>query len=107
MVKGALNNDLSYKEIVIAGPRPISWNKFIKILAEINGLKVRVFSVPVRLLLILSFFMKILPFLPKVTKDEILRLVEDKAFSLEDAETYLKFKPTSYQESLTQLSNEI
>jgi uncharacterized protein YbjT (DUF2867 family) len=80
--------------IVLAGPEPMPYAAFVRAVAGAAGRRVRVVSVPLGLALALAPLAR-LAGLPPVTRGEIARLTEDKAFDITPARRLLGFAPRS------------
>ncbi len=86
--------------IVVAGPEPLPYRDFVGAIARAAGKRVRVLAVPIALATVLARVVSILPALPRVTHDEILRLTEDKAFDITPARRLLGFDPMPLEAGL-------
>lgn len=86
--------------VVLAGPEPLPYAAFVRAVAEAAGRRVRVLAVPVGLAVALARLGSALPGLPRVTRDEILRLTEDKAFDITPARRLLGFDPMPLEAGL-------
>jgi len=80
--------------VVLAGPEPVPFAAFVRAAAGAAGRRVRVVSVPLGLARMLAALSR-LAGLPRVTRAEILRLTEDKAFDITPARRLLGFAPMS------------
>jgi nucleoside-diphosphate-sugar epimerase len=79
--------------IVLAGPDPLPYRDFVRAVARAAGRRVRVATVPLGLAVALARLASVLPGLPRVTRAEVLRLTEDKAFDITPARRLLGFDP--------------
>jgi nucleoside-diphosphate-sugar epimerase len=92
---GAIN-----KTLVISGPNPLSYSDFIQAIARDKGSKAVCFNLPMPVLKVLALATRLVPFLPSITSDEILRLLEDKNFSVDDMKSVLNIDPMPLSEGL-------
>lgn len=80
--------------LVIAGPEAMAYRDFCAAVARAAGLSPRpVLPLPSPLLMALAPLTRALPFLPRITNEEIRRLTEDKAFDIAPARAALGFAP--------------
>jgi nucleoside-diphosphate-sugar epimerase len=88
------------RALVIAGPAPLPYADFVRAVARAAGLPPpRLVSLPVWLLRAVAP-LTVLPFLPRISRDELRRLMEDKAFPIDDMVTTLGVTPVSLDEGL-------
>ena len=86
--------------IVIAGPAPLAYADFVRAVARAAGLPPpRIVAVPASLLLALSPLTRF-PGLPRVQRDEVRRLLEDKSFSVEAMQSTLRVYPLPLETGL-------
>lgn len=101
MMAGAIKKPES---IVIAGPKAVTYNTFIRMIISFAGLKQRpVFAVPVWLLLAVSRVMRLIPGLPRIEAAEIRRLTENKNFNIETMKEKLNINPIPLAQGLKEL----
>jgi uncharacterized protein YbjT (DUF2867 family) len=86
--------------IVLAGPEPLPYAAFVRAVAHAAGRRVRLVAVPLGLAIVLARLVSALPGLPRVTREEILRLTEDKAFDITPARRLLGFDPMPLEAGL-------
>lgn len=84
----------------IAGPEPISYREMLETLIRTAGLKTRLIPVPLAPLGPLVKFYERSATNPRVRHDQILRLQENKDFSIEEARRDLGFDPVSFEEGI-------
>ena len=98
----ALDRDWAGPEsLVIAGPEPVSYADFVRAVAAAAGLPPpRIVALPAGPLLALAAVTAALPFLPRVRRAEIRRLLEDKAFDIAPARARLGFDPIPLSDGL-------
>lgn len=94
--------------LVIAGPTPLTYRKFIRHISQAAGLRSRpILPVPASLLMFAAKLSHILPyssrFLPRIESDEIRRLMEDKNFDIAPMQHKLGVTPRSFKEGLDHL----
>jgi len=81
--------------MVIAGPEAVAYKAFVRAVARAAGLRPpRTVPVPAALLHALSP-LTALPGLPRIRADEVRRLMEDKAFSIDAMRCTLRIDPIS------------
>jgi len=69
--------------LVVAGPKPLPYRDFCAAVARAAGLTPRpVLPVPLGPLMAVAPLLRALPFLPRINRDELRRLTEDKAFDI-------------------------
>ena len=89
--------------VVIAGPAPMTYADFIRAIAQATGLCApRILPLPAWLLMALSP-LTALPFLPRIRGPEIRRLLEDKAFAINDMRAKLGVMPRALAVGLAQM----
>jgi uncharacterized protein YbjT (DUF2867 family) len=94
-------NWTSPQALVIAGPTPLPYAKFVRAVARAAGLKFRlVVPLPVGPILALSRLAARLRGFPQAGADEIRRLAEDKNFDISAMVTVLGVQPISLTEGL-------
>jgi nucleoside-diphosphate-sugar epimerase len=87
--------------LVIAGPAAISYAGFAEAVAVAAGLaRPRVIAVPAWPLMLAAGISGLLPGLPTVHRDEIRRLLEDKAFDIRPMRQILEIEPIPLAEGL-------
>jgi uncharacterized protein YbjT (DUF2867 family) len=87
--------------VVVAGPEALPYHAFVRAVAVAAGLNPpRIVPVPSDPLLALAPVLSRLPFLPRVSRDEIRRLGEDKAFDIAPMLATLGVAPISLTEGL-------
>ncbi|HUN51890.1 MAG TPA: hypothetical protein VMU42_12265, partial [Candidatus Sulfotelmatobacter sp.] len=92
--------------IVIAGPQAVSLADFVRAIAAAMGRRVRVLPAPAVLLYAAAWIMRLLPGLPRVRADEIRRLLEDKAFAIDDMRHRLGVEPRPLADGLAAMFSE-
>lgn len=86
--------------INVPGPEPLAFREIIQQAGAALGRSARAASVPLRLLrAAVEVQERLLP-TPKLTAEQIDRLVEDKAFSVDDARDKLDHTPRSFAEGI-------
>ena len=87
--------------LVIAGPRPVSYARFVRAVAEASGLPPRpVLPLPAVLLVAAAMAARCVPGLPRIRTAEIRRLLEDKAFDIVSMTAWLEVSPIGLEEGL-------
>jgi uncharacterized protein YbjT (DUF2867 family) len=102
-VLGALDLELldSPEALVIAGPEPLTYAGLVRAVAAAAGQRrPRIVGVPQAVLLAAVPLLAALPFLPGIGRDEVRRLVEDKAFDIGPMRNRLGVAPIPLEEGL-------
>ena len=87
--------------LVIAGPCAVSYADFVRAVGRAAGLRRQpMLPVPAWLLMRLALLARAMPFLPRIGRDEVRRLTEDKAFDTGEMRQVLGIDPRSLQEGL-------
>jgi uncharacterized protein YbjT (DUF2867 family) len=87
--------------MVIAGPEPVSYADFVRAVAVAAGLRLpRIIAAPGALLLAVAPLVRVIPGLPRVRRDEIRRLLEDKAFEIREMRSILEIEPMTLSDGL-------
>jgi uncharacterized protein YbjT (DUF2867 family) len=87
--------------MVVAGPEAVPYLDFMRAVAAASGTTLpRVMPVPAGPLVALAALTRIIPGLPSVTRAEVRRLLEDKAFDIGPMRAVLGFAPLSLGEGL-------
>ncbi|AQS86789.1 NADH-ubiquinone oxidoreductase 39-40 kDa subunit [Neoasaia chiangmaiensis NBRC 101099] len=90
--------------MVIAGPQAMAYRDFVQGVAKAAGLGKRpILSLPAAALMAITPLAARLPGLPRIGRDEIRRLMEDKAFDITPMRTVLGVDPRPLKDGLTQL----
>jgi len=92
------------ESMVIAGPQAMAYRDFVQDVAKAAGLGKRpILSLPAAALMAITPLAARLPGLPRIGRDEIRRLMEDKAFDITPMRTVLGVDPRPLKDGLTQL----
>lgn len=84
----------------ISGREPITYKRFIEIIAETIGKKVRFVKLPLfPVVTSVSLLNKIFPGFP-IKSEQILRTTEDRAFDYKDAQDCFGYNPISFEEGI-------
>jgi uncharacterized protein YbjT (DUF2867 family) len=90
--------------LVLAGPEPVTYAELIRAVARATGRRPPpILPVPATLLFAAQPLLRFLPGLPPVGRDEIRRLLEDKAFDITPARARLGFAPRPLDEGLAEM----
>lgn len=81
----------------VAGARALSFADMVRVIARRLGRRVAVIPVPLRLALAGAAAARALPFLPRISAEQVLRLEEDKAFDIEPARKAFGFDPMDFE----------
>lgn len=88
------------KPIIVAGPEPVSYRDLVQAVGAAIGKRPLILPVPGRLLEAAAGMTALLPFLPRIRRDEVRRLSEDKAFPIDDMKRRLGVEPIPLAEGL-------
>jgi nucleoside-diphosphate-sugar epimerase len=104
-----LNNKISIrKKYTICGPAAITYHEMVKTVAEEIGAKVLFFPAPLILINILLMLAELFRLKLPFTRQQLLRLSEDKAFDFGMAKKELGFEPTVFRDAVRlKLNNQI
>ncbi len=92
------------KSLVIAGAEPMAYRDFAAAVARAAGFEMApVIPVPAALLMTASHFLGLLPGMPRVGRDEIRRLLEDKNFDIGPMRDLLSISPLCLEAGLSRL----
>lgn len=86
--------------IVVAGPEPVSYRDLVLAVGAAIGKRPLILPLPGRLLEAAAGLTTVLPFLPRIRRDEIRRLSEDKAFPISEMKQRLGVQPMPLSEGL-------
>ncbi len=94
-IRAALDHDWPRpRGLVIAGPEPMPYADFVRAIAAACGLAhPRILPFPAAPLILLARMTQHVTSRPPVRPDEIRRLLEDKAFPIDDMRETLRFEP--------------
>ncbi|AOX20439.1 SDR family oxidoreductase [Kozakia baliensis] len=92
------------ESLVIAGPEAMPYRNFVQAIARAAGLpRRRILSLPSSLLMAVAPLVARLPKMPAIGRDEIRRLLEDKAFDTEPMRARLGVMSIPFEQGLSQL----
>jgi len=86
--------------IVLAGPEPMAYSAFVRAVAAATGRRIAILPVPLPVAFALGAIVSLVPGLPRISRAEIRRLVEDKAFDIAPARELLGFDPMPLEQGL-------
>jgi nucleoside-diphosphate-sugar epimerase len=89
--------------MIIPGGAPLTYRQFVEACIEAADTHSRVVSLPYWLMSTLGWITQFTPFIPAITQDEIRRLLEDKAYDVDDACNLLGGEPMDFQTGLSRL----
>jgi nucleoside-diphosphate-sugar epimerase len=92
--------DLPKKEIVVAGPVPMTYRAMVRAIADAIGVRAVIVPVPRWAALAAASLGTALLRAPPIRPDEIRRLSEDKAHDIADMKTLLGVTPIAFAEGL-------
>lgn len=99
----AISEDAGNAPIIIAGAQPRSYAWIIQTCGRSVGRRVRVISVPLWGMLALAWLTRCVPGVPPIARDEVRRLLEDKAFDIGPMQARLGVKPCTFEEGLARM----
>lgn len=88
----------SCKAYNLAGAAPLSYRECVATIASLLGKKTVLVSMPLPVAIFAVKVCSILPFLPKIKVEQVLRLNEDKAFDYSEAARDFGFHPISFRD---------
>lgn len=89
--------------IIIAGAQAMTYARIVQACGRLVGRRVRVISVPLPAMMALAWLTRCVPGVPPVTRDEVRRLLEDKAFDIGPMQARLGVKPCTFEEGLARM----
>ncbi len=104
-VLACLDNPNVTGPIIIAGRSALSYRDLVHAVAKTEGRRILIIPLPIPLLLALRHVLAMIRFGPRMSREEILRLQEDKCFDIGRMRAELGVNPLDFIEAL-QLSNE-
>lgn len=90
------------KEYNLSGKEPLTYNEVIDTVASLFHKRVKKVHFPVGLSLKMVQYASLIPGLPKINPEQVLRLNEDKAFSHQEAFQDFAYSPVSFREGIAQ-----
>lgn len=84
----------------IGGAKALPMAEMLALVSRALGRRTALVPIPLRLALICAAAGRVLPFFPKLTQEQILRLNEDKAFDNEPARKAFGYAPRDFAEGL-------
>jgi nucleoside-diphosphate-sugar epimerase len=92
------------RSLVIAGPTPLPYAEFVRMIAKAAGLKPpRILAMPASPLVLAAPLTRFLPGVPTIQAAEIRRLLEDKAFDIAPMRQILGIEPLPLAEGLARI----
>ena len=99
----AVSADTGNAPIIIAGAQAMTYARIIQACSRLVGRRVRVISVPLPAMMALAWLTRCVPGVPPITRDEVRRLLEDKAFDIGPMQARLGVKPCTFEEGLARM----
>ena len=96
----AISEHVGSAPIIIAGAQPMTYARIVEACGHSAGRRVRVISVPVWGMLALAWLTRWAPGVPSIARDEVRRLLEDKAFDIGHMQARLGVTPCTFEEGL-------
>jgi uncharacterized protein YbjT (DUF2867 family) len=84
----------------IAGPEPLSFAELLRVAARVVGSRTRFVPVPLSPLVAAARGYELLAARPRIRAEQLQRLAEDKAFSIEDAARDLGYTPRPFSDGI-------
>jgi uncharacterized protein YbjT (DUF2867 family) len=84
----------------IAGPEPLSFAELLRVVARVVGSRTRFVPVPLGPLVTAARGYELLAARPRIRAEQLQRLSEDKAFSIEDAARDLGYAPRPFTDGI-------
>ncbi len=82
--------------LVVPGGGAITYREFVNLTVTAAGLRCRAISLATPLISAMAVLTRIVPFVPGITQEEVLRLTEDKAFDLIELTQMLGISPREF-----------
>ncbi len=89
--------------IIIAGAQPITYAQIILNCSHAVGRRVRVVSVPIWGMMALAWMTRLIPGVPSIARDEVRRLLEDKAFDIGPMQERLGVTSCTFEAGLARM----
>ncbi len=103
----AVEREKGLGDVIVAGPREISFEEVVQTAARLMGVKVKIISVPLSIMMTaLSIAQKFNLKLP-ISRDELRRFGEHKAFSISVMRGSLKVEPRPFEDGLREMLLEL
>lgn len=99
----AIKPETGNTSIIIAGAQPMTYAEIIQACGRAAGCRVRVISIPLWGMLALAWVTRFIPGLPSIARDEVRRLLEDKAFDIGLMQARLGVRPCTLKEGLARM----
>lgn len=99
----AIKPETGNTSIIIAGAQPLTYAEIIQVCGRAAGRRVRVISIPLWGMLMLAWVTRFIPGLPSIARDEVRRLLEDKAFDIGPMQARLGVRPCTFEEGLARM----
>ncbi len=99
----AISKEVSGAPIIIAGAQPAAYAQIIQACGRSAGRRVRVISLPLRVMLALAWLTRLVPGMPPIAGDEVRRLLEDKAFDIGPMQERLGVTPCTFEQGLARM----
>ncbi|MFZ5930124.1 MAG: NAD-dependent epimerase/dehydratase family protein [Pseudomonadota bacterium] len=99
----AISADTGNAPIIIAGAQAMTYARIIQACGRSVGRRVRVISVPFPAMIALAWLTRCVPGVAPIARDEVRRLLEDKAFDIGPMQVRLGVKPCTFEEGLARM----
>jgi nucleoside-diphosphate-sugar epimerase len=99
----AISEEAGGAPVIIAGAQPMTYARIIQTCGRSAGRRVCVISIPLWGMLALAWVTRLVPGLPSIARDEVRRLLEDKAFDIGPMQARLGVTPCTFEEGLARM----
>ncbi|MEQ1890690.1 MAG: NAD(P)H-binding protein [Alphaproteobacteria bacterium] len=99
----AINRDTGNAPMILAGAMAMTYTQVILSCARLTGRRVKIISVPLWGMLGLAWLTRLIPGVPSIARDEVRRLLEDKAFDIAPMRDRLGVTPCTFEEGLARM----
>lgn len=91
----------------VSGKESLTYKNCVQLIANVLGKRIFLVTLPLKIAVFLAWLLYPIPGLPKIKKEQLLRLNEDKSFSHEDAARDFGFSPTTFSLGIKEEIQEI
>lgn len=100
----AISRDVGAAPLILAGAAAVTYAELVRACGRAVGKSAGIFSVPVWGMLALARLTRFMPVAPSIKADEVLRLLEDKAFDIAPMQARLGVTPCTFDEGLARMA---
>lgn len=91
----------------VSGKDSLTYKNCVQLIANVLGKRIFLVTLPLKIAVFLAWLLHPIPGLPKIKKEQLLRLNEDKSFSHEDAVRDFGFSPMTFSLGIKEEIQEI